>query len=322
MKSNAELKQLAWSRLWTDRWFGRLFGGGLLLSLCGYAVNSVIGGALAGLNVQSWGDYARAVALNRVQLTTPVPSLTPDYVSQATSATLFECFFSYIVAGIVAYGGAVILRRCLANEERGWLKAAFGGFGQPFGVCWLFFRQVVIFIGWTLMSALPLGLIIGFGQPLVSRLYPTGPLAATVAVMAVVLGGLLVMLGACVPFYRYRYLWLIKAENPDWGAGKCLKACRTLMRGKMMKSVRLDCAYWKPITLLLLLAVAFGISGTLATGDKAVWSAGLVCFASLCGVMAVSIMISQYISVGQAFLYQELKREAEAGCAGDAGDAT
>ena len=48
MRSNSEFRELAWKRLWTDHWFGRLFGGGLLLSLCGYAVNTVIGGILNG----------------------------------------------------------------------------------------------------------------------------------------------------------------------------------------------------------------------------------------------------------------------------------
>ena len=46
----------------------------------------------------------------------------------------------------------------------------------------------------------------------------------------------------CIPFYRYRFLWLVKAEHPEWGAGECIGACRKLMKDNMLKSFWLDCS--------------------------------------------------------------------------------
>ena len=62
--------------------------------------------------------------MNRKDLTTPIPNLTSAYIFQATSATVFEQFISFIMAGIAAYGSSVILLRCLKNAEEGWLGSA------------------------------------------------------------------------------------------------------------------------------------------------------------------------------------------------------
>lgn len=279
MKNNEELKKQAWARLWEDRWFGRLFGGGLLLGLCGYAVQAVLGGVLRQLNVQSWSDYAEALIRNRQDLTTPVPNLTQEFISQATSSTVLSMFFSYIMAGIAAYGTAVILRKCLANDEHGWLREAFGGFRDPFGMLWLFFRMMLIWIGWGLFLVLP-------------------PLGLALLIVA---------------FYRYRFVWLVKAEHPDWSAGRCLKACRELMAGHKMESFRLDCSYWKPLTGLMLLAGGCSISALCAllnyeTNGLLAIVLGFVSFVSLVALFPCAIVVTQYLHVGQGLLYEEIRQ--------------
>ena len=272
---------MAWKRLWADHWFGRLFGGGLLLGLCGYVVNAVIGGVLNSLGVRAWQDYYLARLQNLRDLTTPVPNLTNDFIFQATSSGILSMFIGYIMAGIAAYGSAVILLRCLRNEENGWLGAAFGGFKDPFGMLWLFVRYVFVYVIWGLFLIIPpLGIWLLF-----------------------------------VAFYRYRFLFLVKVEHPDWSAGACMKRCRELMKGHKMDSFRLDCAYWKPITLVMLLALAAMIFGTSAalfrdSGPVAAML-GLVAFLALIVCIGFSIVLGQYISVGQGFLYEELKQETE-----------
>ena len=272
---------MAWKRLWADHWFGRLFGGGLLLGLCGYVGNAVIGGVLNSLGVRAWQDYYLARLQNLRDLTTPVPNLTNDFIFQATSSGILSMFIGYIMAGIAAYGSAVILLRCLRNEENGWLGAAFGGFKDPFGMLWLFVRYVFVYVIWGLFLIIPpLGIWLLF-----------------------------------VAFYRYRFLFLVKVEHPDWSAGACMKRCRELMKGHKMDSFRLDCAYWKPITLVMLLALAAMIFGTSAalfrdSGPVAAML-GLVAFLALIVCVGSSIVLGQYISVGQGFLYEELKQETE-----------
>ena len=274
MKSNLEFRNLAWKRLWASHWFGRLFGGELLLGLCGYAVNVVIGGILGQLGVQDWQDYTLAVMANRGDLTTPVPNLTNDYIIQATSATAFENFIYFIMAGIAAYGTAIILLRCLKDEENGWLGAAFGGFKDPFGMLWLAVRLVLIYLWrFLLLIVLP-------------------PLGVWLLIVA---------------FYRYRYAWLIRAEHPDWSAGACLRSCKELMEGHKWQSFKLDCSYWKPITLvLLLLLVLTGAVSVTVLGSMEVL-AGMLAFVTFFALMVSSVVLRQYIGVGQGLFYHDLK---------------
>ena len=305
MRSTAELRELAWKRLWADHWFGRLFGGGLLLGLCGYAVQIVLSGILGRLHVQSWQDYYLAVIQNRHNLTTPIPNLTANYVSQASSSTVLTFFFSFLMAVIVSYGCAVILKKCLANDERGWLGEAFGGFKYPFGMLWLWIRLWLIWIGWSLVAFGVPGFLCGAGYPLVKNL-PSLHLALVAGICVIALFCWVVWI-YCIPFYRYRFLWLVKAEHPDWSAGECICACRKLMRGNMLKSFRLDCSYWRPLLLLFSLILGIWVTALLGymLGSKALMVLGVLA----CSVTAFPLgwFVAFYVRVGQGFLYEELK---------------
>lgn len=312
MRTNIEFRNLAWKRLWADKWFGRLFGGWILLTLCGYAVNTVIGGILGRLGVQDWQDYYVAVAMNRRDLTTPVPNLTSNYIFTATSASVLEAFIGYIMTAIATYGAAVILLRCLKNEEEGWLGAAFGGFKDPFGMLWLFVRIMLIYLGWMLLTLFPIGVIAGVCFPVVKPMLESAPLlAATLMAIAFTLGISIFLAIYCIPFYRYRFLFLVKAEHPDWSAGACIRSCRALMEGHKMESFKLDCSYWKPITLVLLLTllVVAVISLVALFKDSGLVVTLLVIVALFAFVACYvgAIVLGQYIGVGQGFFYQDLK---------------
>ena len=279
MKSNKELKDLAWKRLWSEHWLGRLFFGGALLGFCGYVIQIAITKATFNFGVLSWFDYFQAVGQNKIDVTTPIPKLTKLFVLQATSSTLLEVFFSLLMSGIVAYGCAVILKKCLVNEEKGWLKASFGGFKYPFGMVWLTLRTWLIWIGWALFLVIlpPLGVFF-----------------------------------LIVLFYRYRFIWLVKVEHPDWSAGACLKYCRELMKGHKRESFKLDCAYWLPITLMLLppLAVLAIFCFCVIRGVDGEAFGAVIGVALLLGFLVdlpLMIIVPQYISVGQGLLYEELK---------------
>lgn len=313
MKSNIEYRNAAWKRLWADYWFGRLFGGGLLLSLCGCVAQAVVGGILGQLGVEDWSDYRTAVALNRIDVTTPIPNLTKDYIIRASSATTLEMFIGYIMTVIAAYGAAVIMLRCIENREEGWLGAAFGGFRDPFGLLWLFVRLVVIYLGWAVVAILPVGALACVCWPVVHPMQETSPLAAAAALTAVLTVGLSIACAVyAIPFYRYRFLFLVKADHPDWGAGECLGSCRDLMEGHKMESFRLDCSYWKSITLVLLAFLAACVSLALIflfKDGKPVLAAlaGLFGLAMLLVSIVGGIVLGKYIGVGQGFFYQDLK---------------
>ena len=312
MRTNIEFRNLAWKRLWADKWFGKLFGGGLLLGLCASAVNIVIRGILGRLGAEDWQGYFETYQRNRLDVTVPIPNLTGNYIFTATSATVLEMFIGYIMAGIVAYGSAVILLRCLRNEQEGWLGAAFGGFKHPFGMLWLFVCLMLICLGWMLLAILPLGVIVGICFPVVKPMLETSPLQATILLSCAFTLAFAAFLAIyCIPFYRYRFLFLVKADHPDWSAGACIRSCRALMEGHKWQSFKLDCSYWKPITLvlvlLLMMVVAVGAAISFKDNTMLVLLLSLVAFFSFVGVLAGGIVLAQYIGVGQGFFYQDLK---------------
>ena len=316
MRANIEFRNLAWKRLWTDKWFGRLFGGGLLLGFCGYAVNIIIDGILGRLGVQDWQDYYVAVALNRKDLTTPVPNLTGNYIFTATSASVLEAFIGYIMTAIAAYGAAVILLRCLKNEEEGWLGAAFGGFKDPFGMLWLFVRGMLIYFGWMLLALLPIGVIAGVCVPAVKPMLETSPFQGAILLSCAFALAFAAFLAIyCIPFYRYRFLFLVKADHPDWSAGVCIRSCKALMEGHKMESFKLDCSYWKPITMVLMLLLtmvaAIGLAISFKDNTMLVALLAMVALFAFFGVLAGGVVLGQYIGVGQGFFYQDLCQQAD-----------
>lgn len=309
MRSNLEFRSAAWDRLFKGRWFWKVFGGGLLLGLCGSAVQIVIRGVLGRLGVMDVEAYQEA-RIAAVTSGIAAPELTGSLVFQLASSSCLEWFFSVIMGGIAAYGGSVILLKCLANDERDWLRDAFGGFWRPLEMAWLLLRQILIFAGWTVLALIPCAVVCGFVFPPCLRGgNPWGPVVAGVTVSVLMLVAILVM---CVPFYRYRFLWLVKAEHPDWTAGECLSSCKAMMDGHKRESFRLDCAYWRPITLflLLLLLVAFLVTAGVELKDtstalSAICAVGCIFAAFAC--LAIALVLGPYIGVGQAFFYQDLK---------------
>lgn len=314
MKTNDELRGLAWDCLWREGWFGRLLGGFILLLLCAQAVQIVVGMLLTAVDAQTWADHMLLVARNRYDLTTPVPQLRGEYLFRLVAATCFVQFISLVLSGIFAFGMSKILLMCLARDTRDWLPEAFAGYKDPFGMFWLQFRLMLIYLGWELLAFFVIGVVMGA----LSRVLLVPVLKSGDAVSAAVAGGalsvfvLVVMTGAViVPFYRYRFLWLVKASHPDWGAGRCLLACRQLTDGQKLRSFYLDCSYWKPITLVLGLAAAMvGLVLLLCLGAGGVpfkLLGSILLFVLVILFVAGLVFVSLYVSVGQSHLFAELR---------------
>lgn len=235
-------------------------------------------------------------------------------MSQATSSTVLTFFFSFLMAGIASYGGAVILKKCLVNDEKDWLSEAFGGFKFPFGMLWLQVRYWLICFGWGFVALFVPGVLCGAGYPFVKNL----PLAqlSIVAGLFVTVALCWAVWIYCIPFYRYRFLWLVKAEHPERSAGECIGACRKLMKGNMLKSFKLDCSYWKSITLMLLPLLVLSLAILInewyfGEGKQGLAVIGVVALLCLAVLMPLILIVPQYIRVGQGFLYEELKQQNE-----------
>lgn len=303
-----ELKSLAWERLFQGKWFWKLFGGEVILQLAAQAIAVVVSCVFARLQFVSWQDYIDAFKQNQIDHVTPVPELTREFIIIATSTQAVESFLGFILYGIVTFGSAVLLLRCLVDNRENLLSAAFGGFKYPFGILWLGIRQSLIFLGWSLLAMIPAGAIVGGGVVASRQFFETSPLvSAIVLALAFSLGGLTAMLILMVPAYRYRFLWLVKAEHADWSAGECIKATRRMMEGHKMRSFKLDVAYWKPITGVLLLVLVAMLGVTLAGFAKELSVVGFtISIISILAVFVSCVILGKYISLGQGFLYREI----------------
>lgn len=302
-----ELKSLAWERLFQGKWFWKLFGGEMFVQLAAQAIGVVVS-VLAQVGFQNWQDYLEIVKQNQLDHVTPVPELTREFMLVATSTQAVESFLGLILYGVVTFGGAALMLKCLKDDQENWFFSAFSGFKYPFGLLWLGIRQSLIFMGWTLLAVIPAGAIVGGGIIASRQLFGTSTIASAIALsLAFSLGGLTTMLILLVPFYRYRFLWLVKAEHADWSAGECIKATRQMMEGNKMRSFKLDVAYWKPITGVFLLVLVGMIAIVLAGYSKGLNEIGLMIgiFAGF-AVFASCVVLGKYISLGQGFLYREI----------------
>lgn len=287
MMAADEIRKIAWTRLWRDGWFLRLLGGTILLSVCVQAIVSVVQGVLTQIGVAHLHGYLVQL-MERLRAGERITQ--SEFLSVATgwefiSASVLVLFFAFLMSGIAQYGYARIRLRCAANNAEGWLKDAFEGFKRPFELMWLFLRLWLIFLFWSLVSFVTLGIPI------------------------------------LIAFYRYRFAYLVKGDHPDWTVGECLRSCRRMMAGRKWKSFMLDCSYWKPITLALLaLLLAVGSMGSVVLLGK---SMSVALILPLLGVglvaylvaFAALVVVGYYISVGQTLFYNEIKVSEEGGAA-------
>lgn len=255
MNSYESIRSFAWQRLFKEQWFGRLLGGSILLGLCTQAIQMVIHKLLESLGVFTYADYTIKVvkAINEGRA---IPTISEGLLFQFYSSFVLIIFFSILMRSIGDYGMARIRLRCVHNDGKGWLGDAFDGFKRPLKLFFLSLSLMVIYCFWMIVG------IFSFFIPTI------------------------------IAFYRYRYAFLVQAENPDWTIGESLAACRTMMKGNKMRAFKLDCAYWKIITLTLLILL---------------FTPFMPFFILPCFVMM--IICNLYIAVGQTALYVEIRKE-------------
>ena len=313
MKSNRELREEAWKRLFGDGWFWKLLGGAILLGLCGNAISTVISSLVRLAGVTDFSTLVETIKEAKAN-GREIPTIDGSLVGQLVSSGLLELFIGIIVGGIVAYGTGVILKKCVYGDAEHWLGEAFAGFKCPFEMAWLLLRQTLIFMGWGILGGIPLG-VAGF---VINRLIRSGTsdLTDSAIIAFLVSVSLCAMVAAlAVPFYRYRFLWLIKAENPELPAAECLRVSRKLMDGRKWDSFLLDMSYWRPLALLFaMIMLMCGLVGWLFWSGIGEAGFGpleammiLVLILLYIGLIVCGVVVSNYVSVGQGLFYREIK---------------
>ena len=318
MRSNSEIRDRAWCLLWQGKWFWRLLGGAILLNVCTQVVYTVLNGILYRLGVFGMTAFTNALE-EYAKNGAPLPEFTPDRIVQFASSTALTMFFVFIMGGIAAFGNGTLVIRAADENEDGWLKSAFGGFRMPLGLAWLSFRISLIYMGWCLVAFAPLVVVVGLATGSNASGISAGVGGAAAYALAVTAGLSLAAAILCVPIYRYRYLFRLKADHPDWSAGQCIRECSALSDGFKWRCFVHDCSYWKILLAPLLLSALF-VAVVVAASTAKHWCAAdvgaavaavgaLVAIALYFALIALIAVAVWYIAVGQTLLYRDILQE-------------
>lgn len=324
METNSNIKDRAWHLLWKRKWLLKTLGVTLLLTSAAQAIMLVFRLITAAFDCPSVHSLQANLAEGESLL-----QLSGETILAMIPLFLMEMFLGFIVSGIVSYGCGVISNAAADDRAHGWMGASFAGFKDPLGLACLSFRIWLIFVGWSILALIPASCIMYFALPFLRNLslrFSGADLA--VFTLLFTLAASVFIAVVCLPFYRYRYLFRIKADNPGWTAGECLKRASFLSDGFKWRMFVLDCTYWRimllPLALFAALAgvafwmfsyaldPAFGAGGG---GAEALtpyeYAGGMFCILLLFMVLFAACVITQvivfaYNGIGQTLLYRQI----------------
>jgi len=319
MKSNLEIRNEAWSLLWERKWFWKLLGAAILLQVCSQAIVTVVNGIVYRLGV-----FNLTALMNLRQENMPLPEFTPRIIWEFASSTALSFFFAFILGGIALFGNSRLQLRAVEDNSESWMKVAFSGFKIPLELAWLTFRMSLVFMFWMILALVPAVALAALFFTAVPAPQTVVELAAAVAVVTI--ASSLFIAIYCVPFYKYRYLFRIKSENPDWSAGVCMKHCRELVYGSKWRIFKHDCSYWRILLgallpLLVMMAAMLLVAATIGSGPVAqtrsaatvvgLLFAAVAMIAAYVALLVFGAISVQYIGVGQTILYREISKTRE-----------
>lgn len=303
MKSSSEIRAEAWRILRKTPWGWRLLGIGVFVGIISALVMNALTSGFEEAGIQTWTDfYNAAIKAKRNALDLAVPSLR--VAAYMTVATAFTFFISWIFSGIQSFATSfVALESVIKEDSKNWFVPALAGFKRPFEMFSLMFFWSLRMGWWMILGAF----ILGVGAGLLKGFRLLASPVVIVAAVAIVCASISLTIVAA---YRYRFVWFVKVQHPDWGANRCLNEIGRLMEGKKWKSFLLDCSYWKAITVLL---GGFLIIFVLAIGAEFFESSfvvmGVLFFFFLLFFVVFGIYLSLYFSFGYAVFYRELLTE-------------
>jgi hypothetical protein len=251
MNENTELRNIAWNKLWGEKWFGKILFASILLNLISRTILNL---------VRDLFNTSLLQEENIKTLLNQVASGAADF-GQLKHLSIFAVVFLFltlITVGITKFGKSIILINAAENKSEGWLGAAFSGFKMPLGLAALSFRVTMVFIGWSILAILTCGIIGGSLSYLLNILIlPENELLhiASLCILTFIISSFSIAI-ISIPIYRYRYLFRLKADNPEWSAGKCMRKCRALTKGEKWRIFKHDCAYWRILLAPILIVTA------------------------------------------------------------------
>lgn len=305
MKSNREIRDEAWRLLWKEGWFGRCIAASVLLVLVVGIVMGVIAVGYRALEIGTFQDFLVAqqkAASQGLQFS----ASNNESLMRMLGASLFQNFVQYLLVGIGTFGAMAMSLKAVRREREGWLGEAFSGFGAPFAMFWLMFNIQIRTLFWTILVVLPVAVVGSVAMSVAG--------AAGVGLLVVALSLAMLAVGIWL-YYRYYCVWYLKADHPDWGAGKCIGESVGMMKNWKGRAVQLDCSYWLSLLWMIPLTGALAwLVVKIQVGDG--WGeASPVELAALAGLglvlLGYGIVLGWYVALGHAVFYREMSAEIE-----------
>ena len=317
MQTNSEIRNEAWRLLWERKWFWKLLGAAILLQVCSQVIITIVNGVVYRLGV-----FNLTAMMNMIEERIPLPEFTPRIILELASSTVLIFFLSFILGGIALYGNSRLQLRAVDDNDESWMKTAFSGFKIPLELAWLTFRVSLVYIFWMVLALIPTAALVALFFSAVPT--PQTPVELSMSVAVVTLASVIFIAIYCIPFYKYRYLFRIKADHPDWSAGECMRHCRELVCGSKWRIFVHDCSYWRILlgallpllVIMMVVLIAAPILGgghASAPTHSAAAVVGVVfgvlaMLASYIALLVFGAISVHYIGVGQTILYREISR--------------
>lgn len=314
MRTNEEIRNEAWTKLWREKWFWRILSASILLDLSMQLIFKII----CIVASSCIGDIS---TLSQTNLSNSLAMVARGDMSDLPTITLhiaITAFMTIIATGITQFGKSTVLLRAADGKQEGYLKAAFEGLKMPLGLAYLTLRVALVFILWGFLALLPF-LLAAFVCILATP--ENANLNTLITVLCYTIASTLFLAIIAIPFYRYRFLFRMKADNPEWSAGKCMRECRSLTQGNKWRIFKHDCSYWKeflaPVILGFILCAylvyklhTLHLSPSEGDVSDPKFIIGFLCILALyIAIIIFTVIAIFYLSLGQTILYREIRSE-------------
>lgn len=269
MRSSKEIRQEAWRIVMNTTWPRKILCNAFVLYLILIGAVIAISAIYCSAGIQTWESFREAQeAARRAGLEMTVPSIAE--ACRMTCASLCSSFIQQILQGILAFGIATTLVKCIRNDSANWFSAAFSGFKRPFGL-----------LGLTLLIALK-----------------------------VFLWALLFIIPGIIAAIRYTFAMYVKAEDPEMGASDCIRRSCELMDGRKMKYVMFCLSYigWAILTIAPIF-IAFAVCQPDSKAEEVSVAMGVTMGVCFVVTFLMMIFTSIYMAIGSAVFYRDAKAE-------------
>lgn len=267
MKTFKEIRSEVTLLISKGKWYIKFIGMALFsIGVC-FAVLAAIAVMYDWAGIETMEEVREAIRENP-EIAEDMAGQTMSTLASAFLASSFRDFITSIFSAIFIFSYALMSLKVLKTETHKWFSSALSGFRSPWGMWWLYFRQMFQTVLWTLLFIIP------------------GIIAA----------------------YRYRLCWFLKAENPDWSAKACIAESGRLMKGHKWKLFCYDFYYFSLCAGMVIVAtIAYSVvCAVLNVRIESEYSM-LVSAFIVVGLYYVSAIILIRWSVFKAIFYREIK---------------